>query len=104
MASAGTADGGYVVTEAGFGADMGLERFVDLKCAVSGLKPAAAVVVVTVRALKAHSGRFQVVGGKELPARMLEEDLDAVTIFFTIYAYFFFIYCNKYIILTIFCI
>lgn len=78
VASAGTADGGYVVTEAGFGADMGLERFVDLKCAVSGLKPQTAVVVVTVRALKAHSGRFQVVGGKELPARMLEEDLDAV--------------------------
>ena len=46
----------YLLTEAGFGADMGAERFFDVKCRVSGLRPDAAVVVVTVRALKLHSG------------------------------------------------
>ena len=46
----------YVVTEAGFGADLGAEKFVDIKCRKSGLRPAAAVVVVTVRALKYHGG------------------------------------------------
>lgn len=69
---------GYVLTEAGFGADMGLERFFDLKCGVSGMRPEAAVLVVTVRALKAHSGRYRVVSGKDLPAGMLEENLDDV--------------------------
>jgi formate--tetrahydrofolate ligase len=48
--------GDYVVTEAGFGADLGAEKFVDIKCRASGLKPAAAVVVATVRALKFHGG------------------------------------------------
>lgn len=57
---------GYVLTEAGFGADMGLERFFDLKRGVSGMRPEAAVLVVTVRALKAHSGRYRVVSGKDL--------------------------------------
>ncbi len=47
---------GYVVTEAGFGADLGAEKFVDIKCRKAGLKPAAAVVVATVRALKYHGG------------------------------------------------
>ena len=47
----------YAITEAGFGADMGAERFFDVKCRVSGLAPDVAVVVATVRALKAHSGR-----------------------------------------------
>ena len=46
----------YVVTEAGFGADLGAEKFFDIKCRQSGLKPAAAVVVATVRALKMHGG------------------------------------------------
>ena len=46
----------YVVTEAGFGADLGAEKFVDIKCRKAGLKPAAAVVVATVRALKYHGG------------------------------------------------
>ena len=46
----------YVVTEAGFGADLGAEKFVDIKCRKSGLRPAAAVLVATVRALKFHGG------------------------------------------------
>lgn len=69
---------GYVLTEAGFGADMGLERFIDLKCAVSGMRPDAAVLVVTVRALKSHSGRYRPTGGKDLPAEMLRESVDDV--------------------------
>jgi hypothetical protein len=46
----------YVVTEAGFGADLGAEKFIDIKCRKAGLKPAAAVIVATVRALKYHGG------------------------------------------------
>ena len=46
----------YVVTEAGFGADLGAEKFVDIKCRKAGLRPAAAVIVATVRALKYHGG------------------------------------------------
>src|SRR6202043_3788395 len=46
----------YVVTEAGFGADLGAEKFFDIKCRKSGLTPAAAVVVATIRALKMHGG------------------------------------------------
>ena len=68
----------YVVTEAGFGADMGAEKFFNIKCRVSGLKPHAALLVCTVRALKVHSGRFDVVAGKPLPEGLLTEDLDAV--------------------------
>ncbi len=64
---------GYVVTEAGFGADMGAERFFNIKCRVSGEAPDAAVVVATVRALKAHSGKFRIVAGKDLPAELLAE-------------------------------
>lgn len=48
--------GDYVVTEAGFGADLGAEKFLDIKCRVAGLKPSAVVVVATVRALKMHGG------------------------------------------------
>ena len=62
-----------VVTEAGFGADLGFERFVNVKCRTSGFVPDAAVVVVTVRALKVHSGRYKVVAGKPLPPEMLAE-------------------------------
>ena len=68
----------YVITEAGFGADMGAERFFNVKCRVSGLMPAAAVLVVTVRSLKMHSGRHRVVPGKPLPPAMLEENPDDV--------------------------
>lgn len=48
--------GDYVVTEAGFGADLGAEKFLDIKCRVAGVKPSAVVVVATVRALKMHGG------------------------------------------------
>jgi len=70
--------GDYLITEAGFGADMGAERFFNIKCRVSGLEPDAAVVVATVRALKAHSGQFVVKPGKPLPPEMLAENPDDV--------------------------
>jgi formate--tetrahydrofolate ligase len=70
--------GDFLVTEAGFGADMGAERFFNIKCRYSGLKPDAAVLVATVRALKAHSGRFKIVAGKPLPPELLEENPDDV--------------------------
>src|SRR5580693_3507503 len=54
----GIRGGDFLITEAGFGADMGAERFFNIKCRVSGLRPDAAVVVTTVRALKAHSGKY----------------------------------------------
>lgn len=73
LAVHGMRHGGYVLTEAGFGTDMGLERFIDLKCAQSGMRPSVAVLVVSVRALKAHSGRYRVVSGKDLPQEMLAE-------------------------------
>ena len=66
--------GDMVITEAGFGADMGAERFFNVKCRVSGLSPDAAVIVATIRALKAHSGRFDVKPGRPLPAEMLAEN------------------------------
>jgi formate--tetrahydrofolate ligase len=68
----------YVVTEAGFGADMGAEKFADVKCRIGGLKPSCAVVVATVRALKMHSGRFKVAAGKPLDPGLQREDLDAL--------------------------
>jgi len=68
----------YLVTEAGFGADMGAERFFNIKCRASGLTPDAAVVVVTVRALKAMSGKHTIVAGKPLPPALLEENPDEV--------------------------
>ncbi len=72
--------GDYLVTESGFGADIGAEKFFNIKCRYSGLKPDAAVLVVTVRALKSHSGRFRVVAGKALPPEMLENDVESVEI------------------------
>jgi formate--tetrahydrofolate ligase len=68
----------YLITEAGFGADMGAERFFNIKCRVSGMVPDAAVLVATVRALKAHSGRYRVVAGRPLPPEMLQENPDDV--------------------------
>lgn len=68
----------YLITEAGFGADMGAERFVNIKCRLSGLQPHAAVVVTTVRAMKLHSGRHRVVAGRPLPDAMLAENPDDV--------------------------
>ncbi|MBA3304037.1 MAG: formate--tetrahydrofolate ligase [Acidimicrobiia bacterium] len=70
--------GDFLVTEAGFGADMGAERFFNIKCRASGLRPDAAVLVATVRALKAHSGRHRVVAGRPLPPELLRENPDEV--------------------------
>ena len=67
-----------VVTEAGFGADMGAEKFFDIKCRASGLAPDCAVVVATVRALKMHGGVGKIVAGKPLDPALLEENPDAV--------------------------
>ncbi len=61
--------GDYIVTEAGFGADLGAEKFFDIKCRIAGLKPAAAVIVATVRALKMHGGVAKdALGAESLPA------------------------------------
>lgn len=68
----------FVVTEAGFGADLGAEKFFNIKCRYSNLVPDAAVLVVTVRALKMHGGMGRIVPGKPLPPEILEENIDAV--------------------------
>jgi formate--tetrahydrofolate ligase len=68
-----------LVTEAGFGADLGAEKFFNIKCRISGLRPDAAVMVATVRALKAHSGRFKIVAGKPLDSELTDENLDALS-------------------------
>jgi formate--tetrahydrofolate ligase len=67
-----------VVTEAGFGSDMGFQKFVDIKCRLSGIRPAAAVIVATIRALKMHGGVGHVVAGKPLDEALLREDPEGV--------------------------
>lgn len=71
-------DGGFVVTEAGFGSEIGLEKFVSLKCRSSGLRPAVAVIVATVRALKMHGGGPAVVAGTPLDDIYTQEDVGLV--------------------------
>jgi formate--tetrahydrofolate ligase len=71
-----TAD--YLITEAGFGADIGAEKFFNIKCRYSGLRPNATVIVATVRALKLHTGKYRVVPGRPLPDAMLEENPDDI--------------------------
>jgi formyltetrahydrofolate synthetase len=66
----------YVVTESGFGADMGMEKFMDIKCRYSGLTPDVVVLVATVRALKMHGGGPKVVAGRPLDKAYTEENLD----------------------------
>lgn len=68
----------FVVTESGFGADMGFEKFMNIKCRAMGQMPDAAVIVCTVRALKMHSGRFKIAAGKPLDPKLKEEDLESV--------------------------
>lgn len=68
----------FVVTESGFGADCGAEKFFNIKCRYSGLKPDAAVLVCSIRALKAHSGEFDVVAGKPLDKGLVMENLPAL--------------------------
>ncbi len=70
--------GDFLITEAGFGADMGAERFFNVKCRTSELTPDAAVIVTTVRALKVHSGAHRVVAGRPLPPAILQENPDEV--------------------------
>jgi formate--tetrahydrofolate ligase len=74
----GLRGGDFVVTEAGFGADMGAERFFNIKCRTSGQAPDAAVIVATVRALKAHSGKYKIVAGRPLPDELFDENPDDV--------------------------
>ena len=66
----------YVVTEAGFGADIGMEKFMDIKCRYSGLRPDAVVLVATIRALKMHGGGPKVVAGKPLDTAYTQENLE----------------------------
>ncbi|GAA5968753.1 hypothetical protein JCM3765_000856 [Sporobolomyces pararoseus] len=79
---AGTEEGesedknGYVITEAGFGADIGMEKFCNIKCRKSGLHPNAVVLVATIRALKMHGGGPDVTPGKPLPEVYLNENLE----------------------------
>merc|ERR1712136_278714 len=69
---------GYVFTEAGFGADIGMEKFFNIKCRTSGLTPNAVVLVATVRAIKMHGGGPPVVAGIPLPKEYTEENLELV--------------------------
>jgi len=68
----------YTVTEAGFGADIGAEKFFDIKCRASGMKPDAVVLTATIRALKAHSGKFKIIPGKPLPEGLITEDIESI--------------------------
>lgn len=65
----------YVITESGFGADIGAEKFFNIKSRASGLRPNAAVLVVTIRALKAHTGKYKIVPGKPLDPGLTEENV-----------------------------
>ncbi len=65
----------YVITESGFGADIGMEKFMDIKCRYSGLVPDVVVLVATIRALKMHGGGPRVVAGKPLDAAYTDENL-----------------------------
>ncbi|KAB7494407.1 C-1-tetrahydrofolate synthase, cytoplasmic [Armadillidium nasatum] len=69
---------GYVITEAGFGADIGMEKFFNIKCRYSGLSPGAVVLVATIRALKMHGGGPKVTPGAPLPSVYLQENLELV--------------------------
>ncbi len=71
LIAARTAD--YVLTESGFGADIGAEKFFNIKCRVSGMRPDAAVLVVTIRALKAHTGKYRIIPGKPLDPQLTSE-------------------------------
>lgn len=69
---------GFVLTEAGFGADIGMEKFIHIKCRNSGLRPDVVVLVATVRALKMHGGGPNVVPGNPLPAAYVQPDCELV--------------------------
>ena len=67
--------GEYVVTESGFGADIGAEKFFNIKSRISGLKPNAVVLVTTIRALKAHTGKYRIVPGRPIDLALKEENV-----------------------------
>uniref|UniRef100_A0A665WWR6 formate--tetrahydrofolate ligase n=1 Tax=Echeneis naucrates TaxID=173247 RepID=A0A665WWR6_ECHNA len=69
---------GFVVTEAGFGADIGMEKFFNIKCRASGLRPNVVVLVATIRALKMHGGGPNVSAGAPLPKEYIDENLSLV--------------------------
>lgn len=68
----------YVITESGFGSDLGMEKFFDIKCRYSGLVPNAVVMVSTIRALKMHGGVGRVIAGRPLPDELVNENLPAL--------------------------
>jgi len=68
----------YVVTESGFGADIGMEKFINIKCRYSGIAPDAVGLVVTVRAMKMHSGKYVIKAGRPLDERLFTENVDDV--------------------------
>ena len=70
--------GDYVVTESGFGADIGMEKFMNIKCRASGLSPDCVVIVATIRALKMHGGLGVIKPGRPLPPELTSENLDAL--------------------------
>ena len=70
--------GDYVVTESGFGSDIGMEKFMDIKCRASGLTPDCVVIVATIRALKMHGGLGVIKPGKPLPPELQKENLPAL--------------------------
>jgi formate--tetrahydrofolate ligase len=65
----------YVMTESGFGADIGAEKFFNIKCRTSGMKPNAVVLVATIRALKAHTGKYKIIPGKPIDPALIEENV-----------------------------
>lgn len=69
----------YVVTESGFGADLGAEKFMNIKCRYSNLKPDCVVMVCSTRALKMHSNDFEVIAGRPLDQNLFKENLTAIT-------------------------
>jgi len=68
----------FIVTESGFGADLGFEKFIDIKWRASGIAPSAAMVVATVRACKLHGGSVETKPGKPLPKELMQENVGAV--------------------------
>ncbi len=70
--------GDYVVTESGFGADIGAEKFFNIKSRISGLKPNAVVLVTTIRALKAHTGKYRIIPGRSIDPALKEENVPDV--------------------------
>ena len=67
--------GDYVITESGFGADIGAEKFFNIKSRISGLRPNAVVLVTTVRALKAHTDKYKIIPGKAIDPALSEENV-----------------------------